>query len=290
MKETTLGDTGERISAIGFGGMPLSIQGRPPEDEGRRTLHAAIDAGMTLVDTADVYCLDDGDIGHNERLIAAVLAERRDRDQIRVATKGGLRRPRGAWTNDGSTKHIREAVEQSLRSLQTEQIWLYQFHAPDPHVKFERSVEAFAQLQREGKCKHVGISNVSVAQIESASKIVEVASVQNRLNPYFREAIENGVVAECGRRGITFLAYSPVGGGRLAKKLPSFPLLQELAKKHAASIHAVVLAWVRQQGERVVPIPGARRAEHAIDSAKAIELTLPAEDVKAIEDGEFSRA
>lgn len=290
MKETTLGNTGESISAIGFGGMPLSIQGRPPEDEGRRTLNAAIDAGMTFIDTADVYCLDDGDIGHNERLIASVVSERPDRDRIRVATKAGLRRPRGAWTNDGSTKHIREAVEQSLRSLGTEQIWLYQFHAPDPHVPFERSVEAFAQLQREGKCKYVGLSNVSVAQIESASRIVEVASVQNRLNPYFRESVENAVVAECDRRGITFLAYSPVGGGRLAKKLPSFPLLQELAKKHNATVHAVTLAWVRQQGARVVPIPAARRAEHAIDSAKSIELTLPPEDVKAIDEAEFSKA
>src|SRR5690349_21975811 len=94
MQKTTLGNTGEAIPAIGFGGMPLSIQGRPPEEQGKRTLNAAIDAGMTLIDTADVYCLDDNDIGHNERLIAATLAERNDRDAIRVATKAGLRRPR----------------------------------------------------------------------------------------------------------------------------------------------------------------------------------------------------
>src|SRR5438094_2665169 len=105
------------VPPIGFGGMPLSIQGRPPEEVGRRVLHAAIDAGMTLIDTADVYCLDESDIGHNERLIASVVNERPDRDAIRVATKAGLRRPRGAWTNDGSPKHIREACERSLKAL-----------------------------------------------------------------------------------------------------------------------------------------------------------------------------
>src|SRR5215212_2866619 len=129
----------DSVSKIGFGGMPLSIKGRPSEDVARRVLHAAIDAGMTLIDTADVYCLDDSDIGHNERLIARAI---RGRDGVKVATKAGLRRPRGAWVNDGSPKHIREACEQSLRSLGTEQIWLYQFHAPDPRVAFEKSIEA----------------------------------------------------------------------------------------------------------------------------------------------------
>src|SRR5437870_4049712 len=159
---------------IGFGGMPLSIQGRPSEEVGRRVLHAAVDAGITLIDTADVYCLDDNDIGHNERLIASALNERPDRDRIRVATKAGLRRPRGAWTNDGSPKHIREACEGSLRALATQQIWLYQFHAPDPRVPFEKSVETFAELQRAGKCQHVGLSNVSVEEIDKASRIVDV--------------------------------------------------------------------------------------------------------------------
>ena len=117
-----------------------------------------------------------------------------------------------------------------------------QFHAPDPGVPFEKSVEAFAELQREGKVKHVGLSNLSVKQMDAASKIIDVASVQDRLNPYFRESLENGVVYECEKRGITFLAYSPVGGGRLAKKLPQFPVLQEIARAHDASPHTVVLA------------------------------------------------
>jgi len=190
-------------------------------------------------------------------------------------------------TNDGRPKHIREACERSLRALQTEQIWLYQFHAPDPRLPFEKSVETFAELQRAGKCKHVGLSNVSVDEIDAASRIVQVQSVQNRLNPYFRESL--GVAVECGRRNITFLAYSPVGGGRLTKKLPQFDVLQHIAAAHGCSVHAAVLAWVRSKGPTVVPIPAARTVEHAVDSAKSIEVTLTAEEIEQIDATEFSR-
>lgn len=273
------------LPPIGFGGMPLSIQGRPDEETSRRVLRAAIDAGMMFIDTADVYCLDDNDIGHNERLIASVVD-----DTVRVATKAGLRRPRGAWTNDASPKHIREACEKSLRALGTEQIDLYQLHAPDPTVPFEKSVEAFAELQRNGKCRYVGLSNVSVKQIEAAARIVEIVSVQNRLNPYFREAIDEGVVAECERRGITFLAYSPVGGGRLAKKLPKFEVLERIARAHNASPHAATIAWVRSKGKTVVPIPAARTVEHARDSATASGITLSPAEIDSIDAAEFPRS
>jgi aryl-alcohol dehydrogenase-like predicted oxidoreductase len=288
MTSVTLGRTTDQISAIGFGGMPLSIHGRPPEDVGRRVINAAIDAGITLIDTADVYCLNDGDIGHNERLIASTIRERADRDRIRVATKAGLRRPGGQWTRDGTPKHIREACEKSLLALGVDQIWLYQFHAPDPSVPFEKSVEAFAELQRAGKCRHVGLSNVSIEQIDAASGIVEVQSVQNRLNPFFRESLD--VAGECARRKITFLAYSPVGGSRLAKKVQQFPIVQALAQKHGCSPHAVVLAWVRSKGSTVVPIPGASKPEHAADSAKAADVTLVPKEIEEIDRSEFSRA
>jgi aryl-alcohol dehydrogenase-like predicted oxidoreductase len=274
---------------IGFGGMPLSIQGRPDEEQGRRVLRAAVDTGMTFVDTADVYCLDDNDIGHNERLIASALGGRDDVriGTVRIGTKAGLRRPRGAWTSDASPAHIREACGQSLRSLGTDRIWLYQLHAPDPKVSFEKSVETFAELQREGKFEHFGLSNVSVAQIDQARAILPVVSVQNRLNPYFRESIE--VARACAERDITFLAYSPVGGGRLAKKLPQFDVLIELAQKHDRSVHAIVLAWVRAQAGTVVPIPAGRTVEHAIDSARAADLTLSPEEIAAIDETEFDR-
>lgn len=287
MRATSLDNTNEPISSIGFGAMPLSIQRRPAEDVGGRVLHTAIDEGMTFIDTADAYCLDDGDTGHNERLIASVIRERPDRDRIRVATKGGVIRPRGAWEVEGSPKHIREACERSLRALGVEQIFLYQFHAPDPKVRFEKSVETFADLQRRGKCRYVGLSNVSIDQIERARLMVDVVSVQNRLNVYSRDSLD--VVSYCEREGITFIAYSPVGGTRGSKKIPRFELLQELADKYSASPHAIALAWVRAKGRTVVPIPGARTAEHAIDSARSIEISLAAEDVAAIDRKEFSR-
>jgi aryl-alcohol dehydrogenase-like predicted oxidoreductase len=268
---------------IGFGGMPLSIQGRPSEEQSRAVLEAVMDAGVTFIDTADVYCLDDEDIGHNERLIASVL-----REGVHVGTKAGLRRPKGAWTSDGSPQHIREACERSLKALKTDRISLYQFHAPDDQVPFVRSVEAFAELQREGKFEHFGLSNVSVKQLDAASAILPVVSVQNRLNPYFRESIR--MAKECARRGITFLAYSPVGGGRLAKKLPRFEVLQRIAKSRDASVHAVVLAWVRAQAESVVPIPAARTIEHALDSIRSVEIELAPDELAAIDEHEFSRA
>jgi aryl-alcohol dehydrogenase-like predicted oxidoreductase len=288
MQKIRLGQTAEEIPVVGFGGMPLSIDGRPSEKQGKAVLHAALDAGMTLIDTADVYCLDDNDLGHNERLIASVLDERADRDEIVVATKAGMRRPGGAWTSDGSPARIREACEQSLRSLRVERIFLYQFHVPDPKVPFEKSVEAFAQLHREGKFRWFGLSNVSITQIERAMEILPVVSVQNRLNPYFRESLD--VARECARLGITFLAYSPVGGGRLAKKLPQFDLLQDIAAAHGASVHAVVLAWVRSRGSTVVPIPGARTIEHAVDSARSAELALDATELAAIDAFPFDRS
>ena len=155
-------------------------------------------------------------------------------------------------------------------------------------MAFEKSVEAFAELQREGKFEHFGLSNVSVKQIDAASKILPVASVQNRLNPYFRESVK--VAKVCAERGIVFLAYSPVGGGRLAKKLPQFDVLIELAQKHDRSVHAIVLAWVRAQASSLIPIPAARSVEHALDSAKAADFVLDEEDVRMIDESEFDRA
>ena len=278
------------ISPIGYGAMRLSIQGRPPEADARRAIHAALDEGITFIDSADVYCLDDGDIGHNERLIASVLDERADRDSIRVGTKGGLRRPRGAWTNDGRPQHIREACERSLRALGVDRIFLYQFHAPDPGIPFEKSVEAFAELQREGKCLHIGLSNVSAKQLEKASAIAVIASVQNRLNLFSRDALENGVIYECAQRGITFLAYSPFGGGRLARRLARHPVLDRVAKRHGTSPHAVSLAWLRAMSGVVVPIPGPTRVGNVVASARAAALKLDEEDMAAIAGAEFSRA
>ncbi|HXI13090.1 MAG TPA: aldo/keto reductase [Thermoanaerobaculia bacterium] len=289
MQQVKLGRTGIEISAIGFGGMPLSIKGRPDERESRAVINASLDNGVTFIDTADVYCLTDDDIGHNERLIAATLRDRKNGEVVQLATKGGLRRPDGEWTRDGSPRHLREACEASLRALGVERIFLYQLHAPDPETPFEKSVETLAELQRKGKIEHVGLSNVSTEQIARASEIVEVQSVQNRLSTFFREAIDEGVVEACQKGSITFLAYSPLGGGRLAKTISAVQVLKEIGRTHNASPGAVMLAWVRSKGSTVVPIPGASKIENAIDSARAADLSLSGDEVARIDQTRFSR-
>lgn len=285
-----LGVDAPAVSAVGYGGMHLSIQERPPETQALRVIQAAVDAGVTLIDTADVYCLDDSEIGHNERLIARALGPRSQREGMTVATKGGLRRPGGRWEVDGRPAHLRAACEQSLRSLGVEQIDLYQLHAPDPQVPLAESVGALADLRREGKIKAVGLSNVSVAEIRQAEGIVPITSVQNRLNPFFREALTQGVVQYCTDRGIGFLAYSPVGGGRLNRKLPAHPVLQPMATRLGVTPHALVLAWVLARSPVVVIIPSARTVEHVLDSMTAAELNLSEADLSAITAAQFSKA
>jgi aryl-alcohol dehydrogenase-like predicted oxidoreductase len=288
MKTRQLGPDAGHVSAVGFGGMPLSIAGRPSEDQGIEVINAALDAGMTLIDTADVYCLDENDIGHNERLIAKAIAGRSD--EVIVATKGGLTRPQGRWERDGHPKQLKAACDRSLKAMAVERIDLYQFHAPDPEIPFADSIGALAELREVGKGRWVGPSNVSVEEIQVAEEFVPVVTVQNRLSPFFREAVEDGVVKYCADKRIGFLAYSPVGGGRLNKKLPGHPAATAIAERRGASPHAVVLAWVRTQAANVIVIPGARTVEHALDSAASAKLELSAEELAAIDEAEFSTA
>lgn len=286
-----LGAGAPPVSSLGFGGMALSLTDRPTHSQALRVLHAALEHGVTLFDTADVYCLDDHDLGHNERLLAEALRTwSGTANGVLVATKGGMIRPGGRWERNGRPAHIRQACERSLQALGTDVIALYQLHAPDPTVPFSDSVGALRRLRDEGKIRHVGLSNVTVAEIEAATAIVPIASVQNRLNPFFREAIETGIVQHCAAAGIGFLAYSPVGGGRLNKKLPAHPVVAALAERHGASAHAIVLTWVRAQGATVIPIPSARTVDHALDSIRSLAVTLAADELAAIDRAEFSRA
>jgi aryl-alcohol dehydrogenase-like predicted oxidoreductase len=286
-----LGLDAPRVSAVGSGGMHLSIQDRPPEAQATRVIHAALDAGVTLIDTADVYCLDNRDIGHNERLVAGALKSwPGDRDQVVVATKGGVTRPAGRWETDGSPQHLRSACEHSLVALGVDRIDLYQLHAPDPRVPLAESVGALAELQQEGKIRWIGLSNVSVPQIWEAETVVPINTVQNRLNPFFREALSEGVVEYCAERDMGFLAYSPTGGGRLNLKLPAHPVLQPMAARLGITPHALVLAWVLARSPAVIAIPSARTVEHTLDSAGAADLELSEADLSAITAAEFSRA
>lgn len=290
MRQRSLGPGAPMVGVVGYGGMHLSIVDRPPAEQAIRAIHAALDAGATLIDTADVYCLDDSEIGHNERLIARALSEfTGDRDTIVVATKGGMTRPGGSWGRDGRPEHLRAACERSLRALGVDRIDLYQLHAPDPAVPFEDSVGALAALREAGKIRWAGLSNVTVAQIESARQIVPITSVQNRLNPFFSESRRDGVIAACTEHGLGLLAYSPTGGGRLNRKLPAHPVVAAVARRRNASPHAVVIAWVLSQGPSVIAIPSSRSPDHATDAASAADLELSAEDLAEISSATFSR-
>lgn len=291
MRTIPLGPAGPPITVIGYGGMHLSIEGRPSEADGLRAIHASLDAGVRLIDTADVYCLDHTEIGHNERLIARALATwGGKRDEVLVATKGGLIRPDGRWERDARPERLQRACERSLKALGVDTIALYQLHAPDHQVPFAESIGALADLRRAGWIRHVGLSNVSVAQIREAEQIVPIASVQNRLNPFFREALTDGVVQYCGDRGIAFLAYSPTGGGRLTRKIADHPAARAVATRRGMTPHQAVLVWVLAQGGTVVAIPSSRTVPHAIDGAGSGSLSLTPADLAEIGSAEWSRA
>lgn len=281
MNTRTIADL--EVSCIGLGGMPMSLADRPPEQQSRQTIRAAVEAGMTFIDTADVYCIDDDDIGHNERLIAETLAEMGDAGRaVVVATKGGCKRPGGNWTVDGRPERLKEACEASLRALGTDCIELYQLHAPDDEVPFADSVGALADLAGQGKIRRVGLSNVDVAQIEEARAIVPIASVQNRCNLWDTGSFKNGIVDYCTRHSIAFLPHSPVGGHRGHARTQSDATLAELAGTYAASSYQILLAWLLAVSPVMVPIPGASKVASAQSSAAAAALQLDQPDIERL--------
>jgi aryl-alcohol dehydrogenase-like predicted oxidoreductase len=275
MQQRAVGDV--KVSAIGLGAMPLSVEGRPDESRAIATVHAALDAGVTLIDTADAYCLDGTELGHNESLVARALASYgSDTSHVLVATKGGHTRPAdGSWQLDGSPQHLRSACEDSLRRLGTDTIGLYQLHRPDPEVPYEESVGALRDLLDEGKIAMAGISNADPGQIRAARDILggRLASVQNQLSPDFRSSEPE--VRLCDELGIAFLPWSPLGGiggaGQLGARARAF---QEVAEEVGATPQQVALAWELSLSPVVVPIPGSSRPETIVASARAAEVEL----------------
>jgi aryl-alcohol dehydrogenase-like predicted oxidoreductase len=271
------------VSAIGLGGMPMSIEGRPDEDRSIATIHAALDAGVTFIDTADAYLLNPGETGHNERLIARALASYPgDSSDILVATKGGHLRPGdGSWTVDGSPAHLREAAEASLKALGVEAIGLYQFHRPDPKVPYADSVGVLKELLDAGKIRMAGISNASIEQINIAREVLgegNLVSVQNQFSPAFRSSEPE--LRHCEALGIAFLPWSPLGGiGRAGDLGSRHAAFQEVAQAHGVSPQQVTLAWMLALAPVVIPIPGASRPQSITDSAQAADLVLTEAEV-----------
>ena len=284
MQTRLIGDT--PVSAIGLGGMPLSIEGRPDRDRALATIHAALDAGITLIDTADAYHLTATDVGHNETLVAEGLRTwGGDASTVLVATKGGHLRPGdGTWTQDGSPAHLREAVEASLRRLGVEAIDLYQFHRPDPRVPYADSVGVLVELLDAGKIRMAGISNANPAQIHEAREILggRLVSVQNQYSPAFRSSQPE--LDLCAELGIAFLPWSPLGGISNAAALGSaHAAFADVAAAHDVSPQQVALAWELAQAPVVIPIPGSTRPETILDSVRAVDLLLAPEEITALD-------
>ncbi|MDQ0583557.1 aldo/keto reductase [Streptomyces rishiriensis] len=288
MRHRILGDL--RVSAIGLGAMPLSVEGRPGRDRALATVHAALDAGVTLLDTADSYHLPGAEPGHNERLVAHALATYGgDTSDVLVATKGGRGRPGGGaadWTVNGDPRHLKTAAEGSLRRLGVEAIGLYQLHKPDPAIPFEESVGALRDLLDEGKIRLAGVSNADTDQIRGARAILgdRLVSVQNRYSPAVRDSEpELRLAAELG---LAFLPWSPLGGisrssldgpgERLSDTLGAF---HDLARERGVSPQQLCLAWLLTRSPTVIPIPGASRPESIRNSASAADLPLTEEEV-----------
>ncbi|MFE9924959.1 aldo/keto reductase [Streptomyces sp. NPDC005774] len=283
MHTRRIGDV--EVSAIGLGAMPMSIEGRPDEARSLATVHAALDAGVTLIDTADAYHRDAGEVGHNETLIAKALASHDRGGDVLVATKGGHLRPGdGSWTLDGSPRHLREACEASLRRLGVEAIGLYQFHRPDPRIPYAESIGAVRDLLDEGKIRMAGISNADPERIRQARDILggRLVSVQNQFSPAFRSSEPE--LELCAELGVAFLPWSPFGGITRAGDLGStYAPFARVAQTHGVSPYRVCLAWMLAKSPVVVPIPGASRPESVRDSVRAADLVLSAEEIEELD-------
>ncbi|WP_084101870.1 aldo/keto reductase [Demequina sp. NBRC 110051] len=280
MDQRNLGQT--VVSAIGLGAMPMSIEGRPDEARSFATIHAALDAGVTLIDIADAYLLNPGETGHNEQLITrAVAAYPGGTDAVLIATKAGSLRPGdGTWYQNGDPAYLKEAAKASALRLGVDSIGLLQFHRPDPKVPYADSVGAFAELLDEGVIRQAGISNANPDQIREAHDVLggRLASVQNQFSPAFVSSYPE--LELCAEMGIAFLPWSPLGGiGKAGDVGTRFVLFQQVADARGVSAQQVVLAWELALADVVIPIPGASRPSSILDSAAAAELELSEDDM-----------
>ena len=264
---------------MSLGCMRLSTERERDDERALTVLHAAFDGGVTLLDTADAYCLDDSDVGHNERLIARALNTwTGDRSRIIVATKGGLTRPHGDWVPDGRARHLRSACEASLRALGQERIQLYQLHVIDPRTPLATSVRALASLKDDGLVERIGLCNVNVGQIEEARRITEIATVQVELNLWQDTNVLNGVVQYCITHGLQLIAYRPLGGGKNTRRASSDPVLAEVAARHRASAHEIALAWIEDLSDAIVAVPGPTRLETVQSIVRSRRIQLSDDD------------
>ncbi len=277
------GVLGQLAVPLAFGLLRLGTEDRPNLDDAVALIHRALDAGIRVLDTANTYCLDDKDLHYGERLaVDALKAWSGPQNEVKIITKVGLARPKGKWMPAGSARQLRTAVDGSLKAFGAERLFLVQLHAKDSRVPFEETLATLAELQREGKIEHLGLCNVSPAEIRQAQRHFTVQSVQCELSVMDRVAATSGVVELTGQLGIPFLAYRPLGGYAKVEKLEKNRALAPLVKKHHLPPHELAIAAVLATAKHVVPLFGARRAESLESSLKAWKTVLDAADLETL--------
>jgi aryl-alcohol dehydrogenase-like predicted oxidoreductase len=291
--DTPLRTIGDRsVPPIGFGAMLLTLPHPPPgvkeepveEAQAIRTIHAALDGGARVIDTAINYCMAEAEMGRNETVVAKALATwSGDPDEVLVVCKGGNRRTDDKpYVHDGRPENLKWSCETTLRAMGTDSLGLYMLHAPDPEVPLADSIGALAELKAEGKVRLVGASNLGRRQLAEARSIVEISAVENALAPARRASLPLAKVCEAD--GIAFLAYSPLGGQLGAPNLAtSQPAAAAIAADRGVSPQQVALAWGLAQATNVIPIPAARRPESILDSLQAWHLRLTEDELAAID-------
>jgi aryl-alcohol dehydrogenase-like predicted oxidoreductase len=301
-----LGHHGPEVGSIGYGAMGLSWaygnrEGMDPD----AVINRAIDLGCTLIDTADVY----GPF-HNEITVGHAIKGRRD--EVVLATKCGLvvdDPETKELRRDGRPEHIREAIDGSLRRLEVDHVDLYYLHRPDPEVPIEESVGALAEVVEAGKAKHIGLSEVTVFELEKAHAVHPITAVQSELSLWTRDPLQNGVKDWCAKHGVALVPYSPLGRGFLTGRLdrekldaddarrrwPRFQreameanqrivdAVAEVAARHDAQPGQIALAWVLAQGEHVVPIPGTKRIPYLEENVAAADVLLSSADLELLD-------
>ena len=265
---------GREVFPVGLGGMPISIDGRPDRASAIELICRFIELGGNFIDTANVYCLNDEDLGHNERLIHKAMSAVAERDAIMVATKGGMRRPDGRWITDARPDWLRASCERSLSDLGVDRIDLYQLHAIDPKVTLDESIGELLRLVEEGKIAAIGISNVGLESLKRAASIAPIVSVQNRCSIFCKRDFHNGVIDYCAAAAISYIAHSPLGGYRSYTRTGENEMINRIAYEHRTSPYQVALAWLLGEASQLIAIPGARRTVSVEDSHAAVDLTL----------------
>jgi aryl-alcohol dehydrogenase-like predicted oxidoreductase/predicted kinase len=257
--------------------MRLSTDEARDEDRALETIAAAAAAGVTVFDTAHAYGRHDGELGHNERLVARALRRCGAESSARIVTKGGMARTGGGWIPDGRAKAVLADCEASLVALDGLAIDLYLIHAPDPRAPWRTTLRALARIRDGGLARRVGVCNVNRRQLDEALELAPLAAVQVALGPFDDRALRGGVVERCAEAGIAVIAHSPLGGPKRVGRLSRNVALAGLATAVDATPAEVALAWLLGVSPVVVAIPGARRPETARSAAAAARLTLDAE-------------